>query len=104
MQSSCVILMLFLCVTMFGVKEVFSNDEEVAEVEFRTGTPQREPELPFVRNHHVPQFMHYNDIDMETAETHHLRRRIQKINRRLGFPLFSGFQSFNPLSLLGFFG
>lgn len=37
---------------MFDVKLAFANEDEDAEVEFRTGTPQREPECKSIKSCH----------------------------------------------------
>lgn len=46
LQSSGIALLFLLCVAMFEVNETVSmqEEEEETEVEFRTGSPQREPQ------------------------------------------------------------
>ncbi|XP_055326916.1 uncharacterized protein LOC129580481 [Sitodiplosis mosellana] len=124
MQVSCIVLLFLLSVAMFGVKETVSIEEEETEVEFRTGSPQRAPQDKrfiiepeghlLMRDHEVEHGKNHVN-DMETAETHHHRRRM-RISRRFGFPPIGGFASFgggggggfpffNPLlGILGLFG
>lgn len=44
LQPFCIVWIFLLFVTIFGVKETVSVEEEETEVEFITGTPQREPQ------------------------------------------------------------